>query len=83
MAVRRSKLSGLQRDVLSLYRSCLREIRKKPKENRLNFIKFTRTQFEKHLALPKSDFGTIEYLLRRGRHQLETYANPGVRNIGM
>lgn len=29
----------------------------------------------------KKDFAAIEYLLRRGRRQLEIYASPGVRNV--
>lgn len=37
-----ARLSGLQREVLSLYRKCLREIRKKPSETRGNFKAYTR-----------------------------------------
>ncbi|RMZ74070.1 Complex 1 LYR [Pyrenophora seminiperda CCB06] len=29
----------------------------------------------------KKDFGTIEYLLRRGRNQLESWSDPGIRDI--
>ncbi|KAL1972419.1 hypothetical protein VTN31DRAFT_6833 [Thermomyces dupontii] len=75
------RLSGLQREVLSLYRQCLREIRKKPIESRENFRAFARDQFRANLKLPKKDFATIEYLLRRGRRQLELYSAPGIRNI--
>ncbi|KAK9366640.1 hypothetical protein V1509DRAFT_629146 [Lipomyces kononenkoae] len=76
-------LTGLQREVLSLYRSCLRAIRKKPPESKRNFLIFTRQQFEQHINISKSDFTTIEYLLRKGRHQLEIYSNKGVRNIAV
>ena len=40
-----------------------------------------RDQFRANLKLPKKDFATIEYLLRRGRRQLELYSAPGIRNI--
>ncbi|KAK9374376.1 uncharacterized protein V1513DRAFT_446205 [Lipomyces chichibuensis] len=84
MVVKRvGRLTGLQRDVLSLYRSCLRAIRKKPPESKRNFLIFARRQFEQHIDISKSDFTTIEYLLRKGHHQLETYSNDGVRNIAV
>ncbi|KAJ5662924.1 hypothetical protein N7507_003655 [Penicillium longicatenatum] len=68
-----ARLSGLQREVLSLYRQCFREIRKKPIG--------PRAEFQKHLSVSKKDFSTIEYLLRKGQRQLEMYASPGTRNI--
>ncbi|KAJ5130157.1 uncharacterized protein N7515_006196 [Penicillium bovifimosum] len=76
-----ARLSGLQRDVLSLYRKCLREIRNKPEDARINFKKYARSEFQKHLAVNKKDFSAIEYLLRKGNRQLELYADPGIRNI--
>ncbi|KAJ5860593.1 Complex 1 LYR protein [Penicillium soppii] len=75
-----ARLSGLQRDVLSLYRKCLREVRNKP-------VRFTpaetgyRTEFQKHRSVNKKDFSAVEYLLRKGHRQLEMYASPGIRNI--
>lgn len=36
------RLSGLQKEVLSLYRNCLRECRKKPEVSRKNFQVFAR-----------------------------------------
>ncbi|CAI7673472.1 hypothetical protein N7527_001202 [Penicillium freii] len=76
-----ARLSGLQRDVLSLYRKCLREIRNKPEDSRVNFKKYARAEFQKHLSVNKKDFSTIEYLLRKGNRQLELYSTPGIRNI--
>ncbi|KAF1953898.1 hypothetical protein CC80DRAFT_494152 [Byssothecium circinans] len=75
------KLSGLQRDVLRLYRECLRGVRGKPADTRANFRELTRSEFRKHATINKKDFGTIEYLLRRGRRQLETYSEPGITNV--
>lgn len=75
------RLSGLQRDVLSLYRQCLRTARTKPTGTRPNFEAYARHQFEQNLALDKKDFGAIEFLLRKGQRQLETYAAPNITNI--
>ncbi|KAH5033527.1 hypothetical protein HBI74_068500 [Parastagonospora nodorum] len=76
-----ARLSGLQRDVLSLYRQCLRALRAKPDDTRHNFRNYTRKEFRKYLDVGKKDFGTIEYLLRRGRNQLEAHRDPGIRDI--
>lgn len=79
--VRAKRLSGLQRDVLSLYRKCLRAARHKPHDTRPNFYAFARKEFEKNLEMDKKDFGTIEFLLRKGQRQLETYEAPNITNI--
>ncbi|KAH8422930.1 succinate dehydrogenase assembly factor 1 [Aspergillus melleus] len=76
-----ARLSGLQREVLSLYRKCLREIQKKPAETRGNFKIYARAEFRKHLSVNKKDFNAIEYLLRKGHRQVEMYSSPGIRNI--
>ena len=78
---RTARLSGLQRDVLSLYRRCLRAARLKPSANRPNFEAFARREFARYLPLDKKDFGAIEFLLRKGQKQLEVYEAPGIRNI--
>ncbi|KAL1955036.1 hypothetical protein VTO42DRAFT_327 [Malbranchea cinnamomea] len=75
------RLSGLQREVLSLYRQCLRAIRKKPAESQGNFRRFARQEFQKNLSISKKDFNAIEYLIRKGHRQLDMYSSPGVRNI--
>lgn len=78
-----ARISGLQRDVLSLYRKCLRACRLKPSDTRGNFYIFARKEFEKNRELNKKDFGTIEFLLRKGTRQLETYESAGVTNIAV
>jgi succinate dehydrogenase assembly factor 1 len=78
---RAARLSGLQRDVLSLYRRCLRAARLKPTANRPNFEAFARREFARYISLDKKDFGAIEFLLRKGQKQLEVYEAPGIRNI--
>ncbi|KAJ1972801.1 hypothetical protein H4R35_004477 [Dimargaris xerosporica] len=72
--------SGLQTDVLRLYRDCFRAIRAKPKESQPRFKAFVRAQFHRTSVQPR-DFTTIEYLIRRGRKQLETYQNPHVHDV--
>lgn len=76
-----ARLSGLQRDVLLLYRKCLRAARLKPEETRHNFVAFARDEFREHEHISKKDFATIEFLLRKGQRQLEMYESPGIRNI--
>ncbi|KAJ5443876.1 uncharacterized protein N7458_007748 [Penicillium daleae] len=76
-----ARLSGLQREVLSLYRQCLREVRKKPIDAQSNFKNYARAEFQKHRSVNKKDFSAVEYLLRKGHRQLEMYASPGIRNI--
>ncbi|TGO56413.1 hypothetical protein BCON_0078g00300 [Botryotinia convoluta] len=73
-----ARLSGLQRDVLALYRKCLRESRKKPamKEARKHFEAYARLEFNKSITLDKKDFNTIEYLLRKGQRQVDMYSSP-------
>ncbi|KAI0889682.1 complex 1 protein-domain-containing protein, partial [Annulohypoxylon maeteangense] len=75
------RLSGLQKEVLSLYRNCLRESRKKPVATRPHFESFARSEFHKHIKLDKRDFSAIEFLLRKGRRQLELYSSPGVKDV--
>ena len=75
------RLSGLQKDVLALYRQCLRAARVKPSDTRPNFEAFARREFEKNLNMDKKDFGAVEFLLRKGQRQLETYEAPNITNI--
>jgi succinate dehydrogenase assembly factor 1 len=78
---RQPRLSGLQRDVLSLYRRCLRAARLKPTANRPNFEAFTRREFARNITLDKKDFSAIEFQRRKGQKQLEVYEAPNIRNI--
>jgi succinate dehydrogenase assembly factor 1 len=40
-----------------------------------------RNEFEKNIKIDKRDFGAIEFLLRKGRRQLDLYSLPGVKDI--
>ncbi|XWW93106.1 hypothetical protein V2A60_001035 [Cordyceps javanica] len=97
------RLSGLQKEVLGLYRHCLRESLKKPEVSamppvpmhanpatfpaaaplatRPHFKDFARSEFAKNLSIDKRDFAAIEFLLRKGKRQLEVYSSPGIKDI--
>ncbi|CAO3665394.1 hypothetical protein INT44_007403 [Umbelopsis vinacea] len=75
-----ARRSGLQQDVINLYRSCFRAARQKPLANRPHFYTFIRQQFRQH-NLRKNDFATIEYMLRRGKRQLETYSSSSIQDV--
>ncbi|KAK4075483.1 uncharacterized protein Triagg1_4604 [Trichoderma aggressivum f. europaeum] len=77
------RLSGLQKEVLALYRQCLRECRKKPQNTRAHFEKFVRDEFSRNLAVEKRDFAAIEFLLRKGHRQLDVYSSPGIKDISV
>jgi len=38
-------------------------------------------EFVKNIKLDKRDFAAIEYLLRKGKRQLEIYSDPGIKDI--
>ena len=38
-------------------------------------------EFDRGAGIDKRDFAAIEFLLRKGRRQLEMYALPGVKDI--
>ncbi|KAK6587488.1 hypothetical protein PZA11_000778 [Diplocarpon coronariae] len=75
------RYSGLQRDVFSLYRKCLRVSRTKGEVRSEISANIARTEFEKAIHLDKKDFSTIEYLMRKGQRQLEMYSSPGIKDI--
>lgn len=91
------KLSGLQKDVLSLYRALLREATKKdraaapssafspPLTNLLSDSSTTtshaRNEFRRQAGdVSRSDFRTIEYLIRKGRKHVKLLQMPGVKS---
>ncbi|EJP62993.1 complex 1 protein (LYR family) protein [Beauveria bassiana ARSEF 2860] len=81
------RLSGLQKEVLALYRHCLRESRKKPEvpavpyPNAFNRIFKLLREFAKSRDIDKRDFAAIEFLLRKGKRQLQVYSSSGIKDI--
>jgi succinate dehydrogenase assembly factor 1 len=76
-----ARLSGLQRDVLKLYRACIRAAYAKPKENRSHWVGYIHGEFAKYQSLPKKQFSVIEHLLRVGYRRYELYSSPQIKDI--
>ncbi|MQL71196.1 hypothetical protein Taro_003502 [Colocasia esculenta] len=77
MATKR-QLSGIQKQVLSLYRGFLRAARSKAPEERRKIEEVVSTEFRHNsTAIDKKNFLYIEYLIRRGKRQLDQLKNPG------
>ncbi|KZT73760.1 hypothetical protein DAEQUDRAFT_661624 [Daedalea quercina L-15889] len=76
-----SRHSGLQKEVLALYRRALRMAHSKPSAVRQNFDLFVRYTFRTRAsAVSSRDVAAIEHLLRHGRRQVEMYEDNKVRN---
>ena len=91
------KLSGLQKDVLSLYRSLLRVAAQKDRAEGQHIpittlftsiggagetttTSHARAEFRRQCAeVKRSDFRTIEYLIRKGRKHVKLLQMPGVK----
>ena len=92
------KLSGLQKDVLSLYRSLLRVAAQKDRAEgqhtpittllsssiggagESTTTSHARAEFRRQCAeVKRSDFRTIEYLIRKGRKHVNLLQMPGVK----
>ncbi|KAG8790312.1 hypothetical protein FRC12_012181 [Ceratobasidium sp. 428] len=71
--------SGLQKEVLALYRRALRMINSKPAPNRPNFYILVQHEFRVRGAVSPRDVNTIEYLMRQGRKRLEVLEDRGVK----
>ncbi|KAG2362133.1 hypothetical protein BDR07DRAFT_1358066 [Suillus spraguei] len=76
-----ARKSGLQKEVLALYRRALRMVRTKPALTQPSFLLFVRYNFHTQASsISPRDIAAIEHLLRRGRRQLEMYEQPSVRD---
>ena len=75
MSFRHSKI---QRQVLSLYKSCLRASESKP-----GFAHAIRSEFKANAtAIEKSNVLTIEHLMRKGQRKLDMIKDPNVSGMG-
>ena len=75
------RLSGLQRQVLSLARSVARAARVKPPTVRAAVMARLRQEFEAGQAVDRLDVGRIEHLLRKGGRQLELLRSGAVVGV--
>ena len=71
------RLSGMQKQVLSLYRGFLRAARSKSAEDRSKIESSVSTEFRRNAKqVDRRNFLYIEHLLRRGKKQLEQLKSP-------
>ncbi|KAL6963927.1 hypothetical protein U1Q18_034934 [Sarracenia purpurea var. burkii] len=71
------KLSGMQKQVLGLYRGFLRAARTKSAADRRQIESIVSAEFHRNAKLvDRKSFLYIEYLLRRGKKQLEQLKSP-------
>ncbi|XP_010554614.1 PREDICTED: succinate dehydrogenase assembly factor 1, mitochondrial [Tarenaya hassleriana] len=66
------RLSGMQKQVLSLYRGFLRAARSKSEEDRREIETIVSAEFRLNSKqIDRKNFQYIEYLVRRGKKQLD------------
>ncbi|WRT69103.1 uncharacterized protein IL334_006087 [Kwoniella shivajii] len=74
--------SGLQQDVINLYRQGLRNAMSKPAEARPNFMLHLRYNF-RHPKLRQRDYTAIEHQLRKMSRTLEMLSEPSTQRISI
>ncbi|KAM0913994.1 hypothetical protein ACQ4PT_011809 [Festuca glaucescens] len=73
------KLSGIQRQALALYRGFLRTARIKSPEERHRIESVVSAEFRENTrTVDRRNFVYIEYLIRRGKRQLDQLKNPDI-----
>ena len=78
------KLTGLQREVLSLYRVVLRAAREKEAAGHPGVLAAARAQFRKEAdSVGKRNYQKIEYMMRRGQKHVKMLADPQVKNVSV
>ena len=76
------KLSGMQKQVLSLYRRFLRPARLKPTVDRRQIESIVSAECHRNSKqVDRKNFLYIEYLLRRGKKQLDQLKNPDTMGL--
>jgi succinate dehydrogenase assembly factor 1 len=73
--------SGIQQQVLSLYRHILRAAAHHPEPTRSSVRSYAREEFERFRAVSKLDVQRIEHLLRKGSKQLEWLMSPSFQGF--
>lgn len=76
------QLSGLQRQILSFIRQCLRECKRKSIESRRDFVDHVmRNARDYQYSIDKRDIQTIEYLLRAYKKQFNVLKDSNVTKL--
>ncbi|KAF5340681.1 hypothetical protein D9611_007477 [Ephemerocybe angulata] len=71
--------SGLQKEVLALYRRALRMVKTKPPPAQPKFRLFVQYTFHTNAkSLSPRNVSAIEHLIRKGTRQIELYEDPAV-----
>jgi len=75
--------SGLQIQVLSLYRKFLRAIKMKSnlKDKRKEMTSIVRSKFEQKRNIPTNDVDTIEFFLQQGERQLVMFSKKSISSV--
>lgn len=69
--------SKIQKQVLVLYKQCLRAAENKP-----GFKENVRNDFKKNALMPKKDILRIEHVMRQGERKLKMMQDPYVDGMG-
>ncbi|GAA5871726.1 hypothetical protein JCM8547_008125 [Rhodosporidiobolus lusitaniae] len=80
------RITGLQRQVLHLYKRSLVMVRSKPLDSRPSWFAFVSHQFRSPSlggGLRRKDVAAIEHMLRRGEKMLDSYESPTVKSVGV
>lgn len=72
-----SRRSQVQRQVLSLYRSLLREAGERP-----GIALYIQNEFRKNKDIPRTNIMQIEYLIRRGDKRLQELKTGNMTSMG-
>ena len=73
-----ARRSQVQKQVLSLYRSFLREAADKP-----GVRSHIQNEFRKNKSIPKTNITMVEYLIRRGKKQLKDLQKSQITSMGV
>ncbi|CAM9574823.1 unnamed protein product [Choristocarpus tenellus] len=75
-----SRMSGVQMEVVHLYRKVLRAARAKGNGMRNGTVEFAKKEFrEQAYSVSRTDFQTIEHMLRYGYKKVKLLNMPGVQ----
>ncbi|KAJ7250868.1 hypothetical protein B0H12DRAFT_1052225, partial [Mycena haematopus] len=76
-----ARKSGLQKEVLNLYRRALRIPRTKPEQTRVKWNLLIRYSFRKTAtSVSPRNISAIEHLLRVGKRQITSYEDESVKD---
>jgi len=75
------KASGVQREVLNLYRKFLRAAKEKPESERNSTLLVVRQKFREKSMIPRTNMESIEFHLEQGYRQLNQLKRPQVSSM--